>query len=216
MRSARQEQALPSSPSQNDTSEESDEFEPLIFNTPVLEDGCTQLDPAFAKEADALAKVVMDQFSTWLASRSDSSKRLGPDSSGSSHERIRHKSSLEHIAVGQQTPPGEDQTAIVELPWLDQPVHELTKQPTRDTTEISQWCFIWNIIHPPHEGRSQHHEAPPTPYFQGKLASVIRASRGFWSQEGEVLIAEFLRQKDLRDYSVPNEERNLAALHQIS
>ncbi|KAK8013552.1 hypothetical protein PG991_009145 [Apiospora marii] len=34
-------------------------------------------------------------------------------------------------------------------------------------------------------------------------------------QEGEVLIAKFLKQKDLHDDSVPNEERNLAALRQI-
>ena len=81
-----------------------------------------ELDPAFAKETDALAKVVMDRFLTWLASSSDSSKRLGPDSS-SSYERTRYKSLLEHIAVGQQTPSGEDDTIIVELPWLDPPVY---------------------------------------------------------------------------------------------
>ena len=121
MRSARQgERGLPSSPSQNDTSEESDENEPLLFDTLVLEDEYIELDPAFAKESDALAKVVMDRFSTWLAS--SSSKRLGPDSS-SSHKQIRNRSLLEHIAVGQQTPPGEDDTVIVELPWLDPPVY---------------------------------------------------------------------------------------------
>ncbi|KAK8071494.1 hypothetical protein PG997_011697 [Apiospora hydei] len=84
------------------------------------------------------------------------------------------------------------------------------------TTETNQWYDIWNLVDTPKADDSSPQNAPWTPYLTGKLESAVCITRDFWAQRGKFVIAEFLEQRNLRDYHVPDEERNLAALYQIT
>ncbi|KAK6857285.1 HET-domain-containing protein [Apiospora arundinis] len=94
-------------------------------------------------------------------------------------------------------------------------LQSLAQRAKPGTSDGSQWYSIWELVYPD-TGVSSPRQAPATPYLTSELESVICVARKFWSQEGQVVVADFLAQRNLQGYRTPNEERSLAALYQIT
>lgn len=94
-------------------------------------------------------------------------------------------------------------------------LQRLARRCSPGTSEINQWYDIWNIIHSG-DGVSSPRKEPLTPYSTGMLESAVCLVRDFWSQRGRLVIADFLEQRGLQGYEIPDEERNLAALYQVT
>ncbi|KAK8037844.1 HET-domain-containing protein [Apiospora marii] len=94
-------------------------------------------------------------------------------------------------------------------------LNTLAKRCKPGTTETTEWFEIWNIIFPKTDMLCSP-EPPHTPYLTGVLELAVSVVREYWSRMGTQIIADFLEQRKLRDYDVPNEERNLSALYQVT
>ncbi|KAK8073183.1 Vegetative incompatibility protein HET-E-1 [Apiospora phragmitis] len=86
------------------------------------------------------------------------------------------------------------------------------------TSEVDQWYGIWHLIYPRTDRTDMPSppNAPRTPYLAGNLEFAVCVVRSYWAKEGKQVIADFLEQRNLRDYDVPDEERNLSALYQLT
>lgn len=92
----------------------------------------------------------------------------------------------------------------------------LAKRCRSSTSEVDQWFKIWHLIFPETDTPSSSPpRVPRTPYLAGKFEFAVCVARGYWAREGKQVIADFLEERSLRDYEVPDEERNLSALYQI-
>jgi hypothetical protein len=70
-----------------------------------------------------------------------------------------------------------------------------------------QWYAVWKLVF---AGK----EPPSLPYLAGDLESVVCVVRDYWSRFGQAVVSDFLEIKGLRDYSIRDEERNLAVLYE--
>ncbi|KAK9415483.1 putative C2H2-type domain-containing protein [Seiridium unicorne] len=93
-------------------------------------------------------------------------------------------------------------------------MHQLARRAKPGTLESSQWLDIWHVVFPVEDGQAKS-LPPQTPYLVGELESMVCVARTFWLNEGPLIIAEFLETRGLRAYDVPDEERNLDALHRL-
>ncbi|KAK8102036.1 hypothetical protein PG984_015182 [Apiospora sp. TS-2023a] len=94
-------------------------------------------------------------------------------------------------------------------------LNTLAKRCKPRTTEATEWFEIWNIAFAKTD-MSYSPEPPHTPYLTGVLELAVSVVRDYWSRMGTEIIADFLEQRHLRDYDVPNEERNLLALYHVA
>ncbi|KAH9892204.1 hypothetical protein F4778DRAFT_751237 [Xylariomycetidae sp. FL2044] len=88
----------------------------------------------------------------------------------------------------------------------EQQMRQLARRPESRRSEALQWFCVWEIVFPDTPW-------PTTPFLTGELESVVATTRAFWSKQGQLIVSDFMKAKDLQSYSVPNEERNLAALY---
>ncbi|KAH7122173.1 hypothetical protein B0J13DRAFT_567072 [Dactylonectria estremocensis] len=72
----------------------------------------------------------------------------------------------------------------------------------------AQWIEIWKNIF---VGR----EHPPVSYFASNIELYIRSLRGFWTQNGEDVISDFLKSKDTKSSKIHANEQETMALHQM-
>ncbi|KAM0812560.1 putative C2H2-type domain-containing protein [Seiridium cardinale] len=93
-------------------------------------------------------------------------------------------------------------------------MHQLARRAKLGTPESTQWLDIWHVVFPVEDGQAKY-LPPNTPYLVGELESMVCVARRFWLSEGPSIIAEFLETRGLRTYDVPDEERNLDALHRL-
>ncbi|KAI3396474.1 hypothetical protein diail_12094 [Diaporthe ilicicola] len=75
-------------------------------------------------------------------------------------------------------------------------------------SEDLRWFHIWDTIFP-------RVVRPASPFYTGNRELSVCAFRRFWMQSGEDIVAGFLEEKQLRSYSIRNEERGLKALHDL-
>lgn len=85
---------------------------------------------------------------------------------------------------------------------------QLAKRPKVRHSDESAWFGIWEILF-------SGEDKPRQPFLDscGELEAAICRLHAFWSEKGDTIITEFLRQKALRNYGLRDEERSLAALH---
>ncbi|KAK7906586.1 hypothetical protein PG985_016323 [Apiospora marii] len=94
-------------------------------------------------------------------------------------------------------------------------LHNLAKRCKPGTTEITEWFQIWNLAFPQTDIWNPP-EPPHTPYLTGVFELAVSVVRDYWSRTGTQIIADFLDERGLRDYDVPNEERNLSAMYHVT
>ncbi|KAK8067423.1 heterokaryon incompatibility protein-domain-containing protein [Apiospora saccharicola] len=93
-------------------------------------------------------------------------------------------------------------------------LQQMAKRSKPTISESDQWFAIWHLIHPETD-MSPAPKAPRTPFLTSQLEFAVCVVRSYWARKGRQVIAEFLEQRNLRDYDVPDEERNLSALYQV-
>lgn len=88
---------------------------------------------------------------------------------------------------------------------------QLTDRPKLRQSDESAWFGIWEMLFP-------GEDKPQEPFLNicGELEAAICRLHAFWSEKGDTIITDFLRQKALCNYGLKDEERSLAALRTLT
>ncbi|KAI3390681.1 hypothetical protein diail_8877 [Diaporthe ilicicola] len=91
-------------------------------------------------------------------------------------------------------------------------IQQLDHQGSNTSSRETQWFEVWDIVSPsgPPGG-----PRPLSPYYSSEQEFRIVALRQFWEINGQTIISDFLREKDLQRWEVSNEERSLGILYKV-
>ncbi|TEA19032.1 hypothetical protein C8034_v009479 [Colletotrichum sidae] len=91
-------------------------------------------------------------------------------------------------------------------PGISDDHRRLIARKARRGDDSRRYAVIWGIVFP-------GTEVPASPYLQGETAAAIAGFRRYWSRRGQAVISEYLDRRGLKDFGIPNEERDLSALY---
>ncbi|KAL1852902.1 hypothetical protein Daus18300_011984 [Diaporthe australafricana] len=94
----------------------------------------------------------------------------------------------------------------------DVQIQQLERRGSTKSSRETQWFEVWDIVSPPEAPAGPR---PLSPYYSSEQEFRIVALRQFWEANGQTIISDFLREKDLQGWEVSNEERSLDILYQI-
>jgi hypothetical protein len=76
-----------------------------------------------------------------------------------------------------------------------------------------RWYEVWDLVFD--AGSAAKRPRPETPFLDGELGEAVVLVRRFWAERGTHVVSGFLDERGLLGWSVPDEERSLAALHEV-
>ncbi|KAK4208193.1 hypothetical protein QBC37DRAFT_239177, partial [Rhypophila decipiens] len=71
----------------------------------------------------------------------------------------------------------------------------------------AQWFSVWDKIFP-------EKPRPRSPYVESGFTEYVEMVRDYWTRSGPEIISDVLSSRDLLNWGVPNEERDLATFHE--
>lgn len=90
----------------------------------------------------------------------------------------------------------------------DAQIQQLAQQASVLSSRESQWYELWDIVFP-------SGPRSVSPYYSSEQELRVVALRRFWEANGQEIISDFLRERDLQGWGVADEERSLAILFQV-
>lgn len=90
----------------------------------------------------------------------------------------------------------------------------LTEQQVDDMSAVSDlsqpqedaWFELWKVIFP-------DTRPPASPFYSDKQGLIVTSLRDFWTRRGQSIVADVMAQRNLRQYEIQDEERNLEWLY---